>query len=221
MPATLEAEASLVPYTAPSMGEAILAVENWGRLVHNHQRLALLDNLSVPERVARVMREVNRSLSSPDEKKELALGRRGSELLRNAAVKSQFASFLALEGLIERLAQLTRSQGVIDETLSSENILAQLDFNQLIALQRSQHVQKMEILQFLDKKKFDGLHSVVSALSQQEAEEGTKIGLENLGKLKPGSRDRVQRLLTKLISVVATKPDVETAIAQNLELPSR
>jgi hypothetical protein len=89
---------TVVPYAAPSIGEAVLAVERWSRAVHNHQRLAALDALKVPERVARVMRDVNRSLSAPDKDRDLAYGRRAHELLRNAAVKSQFASFLALAG---------------------------------------------------------------------------------------------------------------------------
>jgi hypothetical protein len=208
-------EEALIPYTAPTIGEAILAVERWSRSVHNHQRLTVLDNLKVPERVAHLMRDVNRSLSAPDKDRDLAYGRRAHELLRNAAVKSQFASFLALEGLIHRLASLTVSQGIIDDTLSNETVLSQLDFNQLIALQRSQHVQKMEILQFMDKKKFDGLHAVVNALATG-GEEEVKAGLTNLSKLKPGSRERVGTLLNKLIATLATKPDLDGKIAQKL-----
>lgn len=215
----MSTEIAIVPYRAPSMGEAINAVERWGRLVHHHQRMVIIDNLSVPEKVARYMREVNRSLSSPDEQKELDIGRRGGEMLRNASIKSQFASFLALEGLIERLSQLTRSQGIIDETLSSPNIQAQMDFNQLIAQQRSQHTQTMEILQFLDKKKFDGLHQVLATLSNQEVAANASAALEDLAKLKPGNRDRINKLLTKIITVIASKPDVEAQITQNLELP--
>jgi len=204
----------IVPLTTPSVGEAILAIERWSRSVHNHQRLVVLDNLKVPDRVAHLRRDVNRSLSAPDKDRDLAYGRRAHELLRNAAVKSQFASFLALEGLIHRLASLTVSQGLIDETLSNEQVLSQLDFNQLIALQRSQHTQKMEILQFMDKKKFDGLHAVVNALASDGEE--VKVGLTNLGKLKPGSRERVGKLLNKLITTLATKPDVDAKIAQSL-----
>lgn len=208
---------TIVPYTAPSIGEGVLAVERWSRAVHNHQRLAILDALKVPERVAHLMRDVNRSLSAPDKDRDLAYGRRAHELLRNAAVKSQFASFLALEGLIHRLASLTVSQGIIDETLSSETVLAQLDFNQLIALQRSQHIQKMEILQFMDKKKFDGLHAVVNALVAGGEEEVVKeAGLADLGKLKPGSRERVGKLLNKLITALAAKPDVDDRITRAL-----
>jgi hypothetical protein len=162
------------------------------------------------------MRDVNRSLSAPDKDRDLAFGRRAHELLRNAAVKSQFASFLALEGLIHRLASLTVSQGIIDETLSNEQVLAQLDFNQLIALQRSQHVQKMEILQFMDKKKFDGLHAVVNALVAGGEEEAVKVGLTDLGKLKPGSRERVGKLLNKLIATLASKPDVDARVTRAL-----
>jgi hypothetical protein len=205
----------VVPYTAPSIGEAILAVERWSRSAHNHQRLVALDNLKVPERVAHLMRDVNRSLSAPDQDRDLAYGRRAHELLRNAAVKSQFASFLALEGLIHRLASLTISQGIIDETFSNKQILDQLDFNQLIALQRSQHIQKMEILQFMDKKKFDGLHAVVNALASG-GEEEVKVGLTDLGRLKPGSRERVGKLLNKLITALATKPEVDAKITQQL-----
>jgi hypothetical protein len=176
----------------------------------------VLDNLAVPERVAHLMRAMNRSLSAPDEPKDLALGRRAHELLRNAAVKSQFASFLALEGLIERLAQIMRSQGNIDDTLASANVLAQMDFNQLIALQRSQHTQKMEILQYLDKKKFDGLHQVVTALAQQGVEEAVKVGPEYLSKLKPASRERVSKLLGKLLTALANKKEAEVGVGQAL-----
>jgi hypothetical protein len=207
---------TVVPYTAPSIGEGILTVERWSRAVHNHQRLAALDALKVPERVAHLMRDVNRSLSAPDKDRDLAFGRRAHELLRNAAVKSQFASFLALEGLIHRLASLTVSQGIIDETLSNEQVLSQLDFNQLIALQRSQHVQKMEILQFMDKKKFDGLHAVVNALASGGEEEAVKVGLTDLGKLKPGSRERVGKLLNKLITTLAAKPDIDGRVTRAL-----
>jgi len=210
-------EETIVPYVAPTIGEGVLAVERWSRAVHNHQRLAALDALKVPERVAHLMRDVNRSLSAPDKDRDLAFGRRAHELLRNAAVKSQFASFLALEGLIHRLASLTTSQGIIDETLSNEQVLSQLDFNQLIALQRSQHVQKMEILQFMDKKKFDGLHAVVNALAAgSEEEAATKMNLADLGRLKPGSRERVGKLLNKLITTLAAKPDVDARITQAL-----
>jgi hypothetical protein len=197
-------------------GKRFLAVERWSRAVHGHQRLAALDVLKVPERVAHLMRDVNRSLSAPDKDRDLAYGRRAHELLRYAAVKSQFASFLALEGLIHRLASLTISQGIIDDTLSNEQILGQLDFNQLIALQRSQHVQKMEILQFMDKKKFDGLHAVVNALVAGGEEEAVKVGITDLGKLKPGSRERVGKLLNKLITTLAAKPDVDARIARAL-----
>jgi len=61
-----ESEA-LVPYSAPPVGQAVLAIELWSRRVHSTQQFALLDRLSVPERVSRLMRDVNRSLSSPDE----------------------------------------------------------------------------------------------------------------------------------------------------------
>jgi hypothetical protein len=58
-------ETNIVPYAGPAIGEAILLVERWGRMVHAHQRLVLLDNLSVPERVAHLMRDINRALSAP------------------------------------------------------------------------------------------------------------------------------------------------------------
>jgi len=127
-------EQPLVPYRNVSVGEAVLALELWSRRVHSTQRLALLDRLSVPERVARLMRDVNRSLSSPDEDGYRTYARRTNELLRNSAVKGHLASFLAVEGQIERLASITASQGEIDKTLSDPHFLAQLDPNQLIAL---------------------------------------------------------------------------------------
>jgi hypothetical protein len=174
MPEETEA---LIPY-ADSIGEAILAVELWSRQVHSHQRLAILDKLSVPDRVAQLMRDVNRSLSSPDEHRDRAYGRRANELLRNSAVKGHLASFLAVEGQIERLAAITMSQGEIDRTLSDPAFLRTLDASQLIALQRSQHTQMLELLEFLEKKKYDGMAQVTSLLTvQTEAE--IKSGLTN------------------------------------------
>ena len=69
---------SLVPYCSPPVGEVVLALELWSRRVHSTQRLALLDRLSVPERVSRLMRDVNRSLSSPDEDRDRACARRAN-----------------------------------------------------------------------------------------------------------------------------------------------
>jgi hypothetical protein len=63
MPEETEA---IIPY-ADSIGEAVLAVELWSRAVHSQQRLAVLDKLSVPDRVGQLMRDVNRWLSAPDE----------------------------------------------------------------------------------------------------------------------------------------------------------
>jgi hypothetical protein len=210
-----ETEQPLVPYEVPPFGEVIFAVELFARRVHSAQRLALLDKLQVPERVAMLMRDVNRSLSSPDEERDRAYGRRANELLRNAAVKGHLASFLAVEGLIERLASLTRSQGFIDTTLSNKAIIDQLDWNQLIALQRSQHTQTLELLQFLEKKKYDGLSAVTSMLTQQ-AEAEIATGMAELSKLKPGSRDVAGELLNKLIAAIATKRTVERAVAAEI-----
>lgn len=209
-----EDNTQIVPFNSPSIGDAILLVERWGRTVHGHQRMVLLDTLPVPDRVAMLMRDANRSLSSPNEDKDLAYGRRAHELVRNAGVKSQLASFLALEGLIHRLSQLTISNGLIDETLANRTAQGQMDWNQLIALQRSQHTQKMEILNFLDKKKFDGLHQVVTALSQNEVQESVKAGLEDLSQLAPGKRDKVAKLLTALMKTVAMKSEVDAEINQ-------
>ena len=206
---------ALVPYT-DSIGEAILVVELWSRSVHSSQRLATLDRLAVPERVAALMRDVNRSLSSPDEDRDRAYGRRANELLRNSAVKGHLASFLAVEGQIERLAAITLSQGEIDRTLSNPDFLATLDANQLIALQRSQHTQMLELLSFLEKKKYDGLAQVTSLLSVQAAEE-IKTGFTELGKLKPGGRELVGSLLNKILTNLATRLETEKAVAAELE----
>lgn len=205
---------------APSIGDAILAVERWSRKLHSQQRLMILDNLAVPDRVAHLMRDVNRALSSPDEKQDLAFGRRANELLRNATVKSQLASFLALEGLIERLASITSSQGELDRTLSDPAFLRSLDANQLIALQRSQHAQTMEILEVLEKKKFDSLSSVVSALSTQ-AEEEVHSGLGELAKLKLGGREKVGHLLSKLLTAVASKSTMVETVTKALTETTR
>lgn len=211
---------ALVPYQTPKIGEAVLAIEFWSRRVHSTQRLALLDRLSTPERVARLMRDVNRSLSSPDEERDRAYARRANELLRNSAVKGHLASFLAVEGQIERLASITASQGQIDRTLSDPDFLSSLDPNQLIALQRSQHTQMLEILELLEKKKYDGLSAVTSLLSvQTEAE--VKTGLEELGKLKPGGRELVGVLLNKLLSNLAARRNTEAVIAAQIEKASQ
>jgi hypothetical protein len=210
-----ENEEELVPYAAPSIGEAILAVELFSRSVHSAMRLAALDRLSVPDRVARLMRDVNRSLSAPDENRDRAYGRRANELLRNSAVKGHLASFLAVEGQIERLASITSSQGEIDRILSDPEYLRSLDPNQIIALQRSQHTQMLETLAFLDKKKYDGLSQVTSLLTVR-AEEEVKSGLSELGKLKPGSREVVGTLLNKLIASLATRREAEAEAAKEI-----
>ena len=67
----------------------------------------------------------------------------------------------------------------------------------------------------MDKKKFDGLHAVVNALAAG-GEEEVKVGLTDLGRLKPGSRERVGKLLNKLITALATKPEVDEKIMQQL-----
>lgn len=208
-------EDAIVPVNTPTIADAILALERWGRRLHSAQRLVILDNLAVPDRVAHLMRDVNRALSAPDEHKDIAFGRRANELLRNASVKSQLASFLALEGLIERLAAITSSQGEIDRTLSDPAFLRTLDNNQLIALQRSQHHQALEILELMEKKKFDGLSQVVSALSVQ-VEDEVKTGFVELGKLNVSSRERVGQLLTKLLSSIASKPDLDKSVTKAL-----
>jgi hypothetical protein len=74
----------------------------------------------------------------------------------------------------------------------------------------------MEILQFMDKKKFDGLHAVVNALASGGEEEAVKVGLTDLGKLKPGSRERVGKLLNKLITTLAAKPDIDGRVTRAL-----
>src|SRR5260221_6343935 len=177
-----EESEALVPYADSPIGEAILAVELWSRSVHSAQRLATLDALFVTERVCALMRDVNRALAATDEKRDGAYGRRTNELLGNSAVKGHLASFLAVEGQIERLAAITLSQGEIDRALSDPEFLRTLDANQLIALQRSQHTQMLELLAFLEKKKYDGLAQVTSLLSVQAAEE-IKSGFTELGKL--------------------------------------
>jgi hypothetical protein len=209
-----EKNEALIPY-ADSIGEAILTVELWSRQVHSAQRLAVLDKLSVPDRVAQLMRDVNRSLSAPDEHRDRAYGRRANELLRNSAVKGHLASFLAVEGQIERLAAITASQGEIDRTLSSPEFLRTLDASQLIALQRSQHTQMLELLEFLEKKKYDGLAQVTSLLTVQTQEE-IKEGFTELGKLKPGGRELVGTLLNKILTNLATRRETEKAVAARL-----
>ena len=211
-----EESEALVPYSAPQVGEAVLAIELWSRRVHSAQRLALLDRLSVPERVSRLMRDVNRSLSSPDEDRYRAYARRANELLRNSAVKGHLASFLAVEGQIERLASITASQGEIDKSLSDPHFLGTLDANQLIALQRSQHTQMLEILELLEKKKYDGLSAVTSLLSVRTEEE-IKTGFEELGKLKPGGREKVGVLLNKLLINLVNRRSAEVAVAAQID----
>jgi hypothetical protein len=213
-------EEALVPYVDSPVGEAIFAVELWSRSVHSHQRLVVLDKLSVPDRVAQLMRDVNRSLSAPDENRDRAYGRRANELLRNSAVKGHLASFLAVEGQIERLAAITMSQGEIDRTLSDPAFLATLDASQLIALQRSQHTQMLELLEFLEKKKYDGLAQVTSLLTVQ-TEETVKSGFTELGKLKPGGRELVGTLLNKILTNLATRRETEKTVAAQLENASQ
>lgn len=210
-----EESEALVPYAEPTIGEAVLAVELWSRQIHSAQRLRTLDALAVPERVAALMRDVNRSLSAPDEQRDRAYGRRANELLRNSAVKGHLASFLAVEGQIERLAAITLSQGEIDRTLSNPEFLRTLDANQLIALQRSQHTQMLELLQFLEKKKYDGLSQVTSLLTAR-AETEIANGIAELGKLKPGSRDVAGELLNRLLTAVATRRSAEKAAAAEI-----
>jgi hypothetical protein len=210
-----EESEALIPYAESTIGEAVLAVELWSRAVHSAQRLLTLDRLAVPERVAALMRDVNRSLSAPDEHRDRAYGRRANELLRNSAVKGHLASFLAVEGQIERLAAITLSQGEIDRTLSDPAFLRTLDANQLIALQRSQHTQMLELLAFLEKKKYDGLAQVTSLLTVQTQEE-IKSGFTELGKLKPGGRELVGSLLNKILTNLATRRETEKAVAAEL-----
>jgi len=205
----------IIPFTSPNIGEAILSVERWSRKIHSQQRLDLLDNLSVPERLSHLMRDVNRALSAPDEEKEFAFGRRANELLRNVSVKSQIASFLAVEGQIERLASIQMSQGEVDKTLSDPVFQRTLSAQELIALQRSNHTQTIEILEMLEKKKFDGLSQVINSLTEK-ADEELKAGFDELSKLKLGSKERVGQLLTKLLSVAATKSNVSESIVKSL-----
>jgi hypothetical protein len=211
-----EENGALIPYNDPSIGEAILAVELWSRSVHSAQRLVTLDELSVPDRVAQLMRDVNRSLSSPDENRDRAYGRRANELLRNSAVKGHLAAFLAVEGQIERLAAITASQGELDRILSDPVVLRDLDRNQQIALQRSQHTQMLELLAFLEKKKYDGLAQVTSLLSVQTQEE-VKSGFTELSTLKPGGRELVGSLLNKILTNLVTRREREKAVAAELE----
>jgi hypothetical protein len=48
-------------------------------------------------------------------------------------------------------------------------------------------------------------------------EETVKVGLEDLGKLKPASRERVSKLLGKLMVAIATKRDTDLEVNQALE----
>jgi hypothetical protein len=205
----------IIPYTAPTIGDAILSVERWSRKIHSQQRLDLLDNLPVHERLSHLMRDVNRALSAPDEEKEFAFGRRANELLRNVSVKSQIASFLAVEGQIERLASIQMSQGEIDKTLSDPVFLRTLTAQELIALQRSNHTQTLEVLEFVEKKKFDGLSQAINSLTEK-ANNDIQAGFEELGKLKLGSKEKVSQLLTKLLSVAATKSTVAESVVKTL-----
>jgi hypothetical protein len=205
----------IIPYAAPTIGEAILSVERWSRKIHSQQRLDVLDNLPVHERLSHLMRDVNRALSAPDEEKEFAFGRRANELLRNVSVKSQIASFLAVEGQIERLASIQMSQGEIDKTLSDPVFLRTLTANELIVLQKSNHTQTIELLEMLEKKKFDGLSQAVNALSEK-ADEELKAGFEQLGKLKLSGKERVSQLLTKLLSAAASKSSVAESVVKTL-----
>jgi hypothetical protein len=107
------------------------------------------------------------------------------------------------------------SQGTIDQTLSDPAFLASLDASQLIALQRSQHTQMLELLEFLEKKKYDGLAQVTSLLTVQTQEE-IKSGFTELGKLKPGGRELVGTLLNKILTNLATKRETEKAVAAQL-----
>jgi hypothetical protein len=205
----------IIPYTAPVMRDAILSVERWSRKIHSQQRLDVLDNLPVHERLSHLMRDVNRALSAPDEEKEFAFGRRANELLRNVSVKSQIASFLAVEGQIERLASILTSQGELDKTLSDPVFLRTLSANELIVLQKSNHTQTLEILEMLEKKKFDGLSQVINSLTEK-ADDDLKSGFEELGKLKLGSKEKVSQLLTKLLSVAASKATVVESVVKTL-----
>lgn len=195
---------------------AILAVERWSRRVHGAQRLTMLDKLTVPERVAHLMRDVNRSLSAPDEKKDLAFMRSANDLLRNAAVKSQFASFLSTEGLIERLAAITTAQGHIDKILSDPVWLRSLEPKEIITLQASHHKQQLEMLQFLGEQQFEGVSSVISALSITNEKELT-AGFSELEKATSGGREKIKNVLTKLLTAIAEKSEMTTKVVAALE----
>jgi hypothetical protein len=74
----------------------------------------------------------------------------------------------------------------------------------------------LEILELLEKKKYDGLSAVTSLLSVRTEEE-IKTGFEELGKLKPGGREKVGVLLNKLLTNLVNRRSAEVAVAAQID----
>lgn len=205
---------------ANDIDEAIILLERWSRKFHDQQRLDAIENMSVSDKVSRMIRDANRAFSSPSANREAVIARSVTDMIRNASLKSQLVGFLTLEGLLERLAIINTSLGIIDEYSIDPGHIEELTPKERITWQASLHKQQHDILQRLDEVKFDGISTLVTALNPQNEVE-IKESLNSLGDLKTTEKDKVEKLFQAIVNAIDKKSKLEDKVHQTLEITDK
>lgn len=188
----------------PLIGKAILLQEEICIVFHDRQYNQELNDTSFHDKVARMISSMNSDLSMPDENRDNILAQRTKNLLRNSAVKSQIATYLALQYQLERLSSIVSMIGSVDKKLSDAETINDMSPNQLMFMQRSLHKQFNDILMFVESQKLEGLETLLTSIVPSGNREISSATTGMMG-ISPNSRDRVQFLLSKMISKLKVK----------------
>ena len=179
-------------------GKAILLQEELSIYFHEKQHTQDMDSASFQEKVSKMISSMNSDLSMPDEKRDNLLALKTKNLLKNSAVKSQLAMYLALQSQLERLSTIVSMINAVDKQLASPEMLAGMKPNDLILLQKSLHQQFTDITNFVENQKLEGLDTLLTTIIPSEYKEMNDATNE-MKSISSNSRDRVQFLIQKMI----------------------
>lgn len=189
------------------MGEAILLQERVASTIHHRQQVAELEKAPFQTKVSSMIRLMNQELSIPDEYKDNFLAQHTKDLLRNSALKSQLATYLAVQAQLERLSVLIQTVGDVDNRLSSPDVISEMTPNQLIFLQKSLHQQIADISAFIEKQKLEGLDTLLNTIAPDQ-DIGIRETVKGISNMTPSSREKVNHVIAMLIEKIGTQDKI-------------
>jgi hypothetical protein len=192
-----------------ALGECILLQEKLAYKLHNSQRMAIIDRAPFHDKIASIMRTMNRELSVVDTDRDMAIAVHTQDVLRNSRVKSELAIFLVLQSQLQRLSSLIEMGGAVDGKLTDPGIIDDMNVNQLLVAQKSFHNQMIEIMEFVRDVKTDSLEGLIKSISPEGNRE-IRETVSAIASLAPSEREKVSILLRKLMNQANKEAVTET-----------